>query len=101
MILGGATIESGRVIGARAVLPPNFKSEPYGIYVGAPAKLVRFRFSEKVREALLKLSWWDMPFSWIREHNDYFLLDLTDDEQKSLDILAELMEKKALLPNPE
>jgi acetyltransferase-like isoleucine patch superfamily enzyme len=57
MILGGSVIESGCVIGARAVVPPNFRSEPYGIYVGSPARLVRFRFPEKIRERLLELAW--------------------------------------------
>lgn len=99
MILGGSTIDNGCVIGARTVLPPNFKSEPYGIYFGAPAKLIGFRFTERVRETLLKLAWWDMPISWIREHNDHFLLDLTSDEARSLDKLAELIEKKASPPN--
>lgn len=97
LVLGGSTIDNGCVIGARSLLPPNFKSEPYGIYFGAPAKLVGFRFSEKVREALLQLAWWEQPFSWVREHNDAFLVDLTEDEGHSLDVLAGLMEKKSNL----
>lgn len=101
MILGGSVIENGCVIGARTVVPPNFRSEPYGIYVGAPAKLVRFRFSEKVRAALLALAWWEMPFSWIRENSEYFLVDLAADEQKSLDILSALLEKKAAAATEE
>src|SRR5690606_25441782 len=46
MMLGGGVIEDGCVIGARSLLPPNFRSEPYGIYAGTPARLIRFRFSE-------------------------------------------------------
>ena len=94
MVLGGVTIENGCVIGARTVLPPNFKSEPYGIYAGAPGRLIRYRFSEKVRQALVQLAWWEMPFSWIKDNNDYLLIDLAEDEYKSMDVLAELMEKK-------
>jgi hypothetical protein len=78
------------VIGARSLLPPNFRSEPYGIYVGAPARLVRFRFPEKVREALLALAWWDQPVSWLRTHNDAFLVDLAADPGRALETLAEL-----------
>jgi virginiamycin A acetyltransferase len=90
MMLGGGIIENGCVIGARSLLPPNFRSEPYGIYVGSPARLVRFRFSEKVRAALLELAWWDMPLSWIRDNNELFLADLTQDEGLALEAIAVL-----------
>lgn len=94
MLLGGSVVESGCVIGARAVIPPNFRSEPYGIYVGSPARLVRFRFPEKVREKLLELAWWDMSLDWIKKHNEAFLVDLAADEGRALEILAELQRDK-------
>lgn len=94
MFLGGSTVENGCVIGARALVPPNFRSEAYGIYVGSPARLVRFRFTEKVREKLLELAWWDMPLSWIKANNAGFLSDLTADEGRSLEILSELLRNK-------
>lgn len=94
MFLGGSVIESGCIVGARTVVPPNFRSEPYGIYVGAPARLVRFRFPEKVRERLLELAWWDMSLEWIKIHNAAFLADLTTDEGRALEILAELKRSK-------
>lgn len=90
MMLGGGIIENGCIIGARSLLPPNFRSEPYGIYAGSPAKLIRFRFSEAVRAALVDLAWWEMPLTWIRDNNDMFLEDLTLDEGKSLEIIAKL-----------
>lgn len=90
MMLGGGIIENGCIIGARSLLPPNFRSEPYGIYVGSPARLVRFRFSEKVRAALLELAWWDMPLSWIRDNNAMFLQDMTSDEGQALETIAAL-----------
>lgn len=96
MVLGGGTVENGCVIGARALLPPNFRSEPYGIYAGSPAKLIRFRFSEKIREALVDLAWWDTPnlHAWLLETNQKFLIDLTADEGRSLAMLAELKNKQ-------
>ena len=94
MMLGGGMIENGCVIGARSLLPPNFRSEPYGIYAGTPAKLIRFRFSEKVREALVNLAWWEMPLTWIRDNNEAFLKDLSLDDGRSLEVLAQLMESK-------
>ncbi|XUW88392.1 acetyltransferase [Burkholderia sp. M6-3] len=94
LFLGGSVVESGCVIGARTLIPPNFRSEPYGIYVGSPARLVRFRFSERVRERLLDLAWWDMPLQWIKRNNDAFLVDLTADEGRALEVLGELQRDK-------
>ncbi|KVW85526.1 MULTISPECIES: acetyltransferase [Burkholderia] len=94
LFLGGSQIESGCVIGARAVIPPNFRTEAYGIYAGSPARLIRFRFTEKVRERLLQLAWWDMPLDWIKQNNDAFLVDLTADEERALDTLAALQEAR-------
>ena len=101
MFLGGAVIENGCVIGARALVPPNFISEPYGIYVGSPARLVRFRFSEEIRDLLHILSWWEMPLGWLKGVNDKFLLNLAKmDAGKSKEILQELIaNKKSFLKN--
>jgi acetyltransferase-like isoleucine patch superfamily enzyme len=90
MMLGGGIVENGCIIGARSLLPPNFRSEPYGIYAGSPARLIRYRFSEKVRAALLDLAWWEMPLTWIRDNNAMFLEDLTSDEERALAIIATL-----------
>jgi phosphonate metabolism protein (transferase hexapeptide repeat family) len=34
---------------------------PFAVMVGNPARLLRFRFPEPVREALLRIAWWDWP----------------------------------------
>lgn len=91
MLLGGSCIENGCVIGARTVIPANFKTEPYGIYAGSPARLIRFRFPEKVRTALQQLAWWELPLAWIKQHNQAFLLRLDEmDEGQALEVLQEL-----------
>lgn len=95
MFLGGCMVETGCIIGARALVPPRFRCEAYGIYVGAPARLVKFRFSEKVREALLDLAWWTAPAGWIQQNNQAFLADFTKDEVRSLEIIAELKRRLA------
>jgi hypothetical protein len=35
-----------------------------------------------------------MPLSWIQDNNDFFLMDLTADEGKSLEALAQLKARK-------
>ena len=95
MFLGGSVTENGCVIGARSLVPANFRSEPYGIYAGTPARLLRFRFSDAVVAELLELAWWEMPLTWVIANNDAFLVDLTEDEPRALDVLARLREAKA------
>lgn len=42
LMLGGGVIENGCLIGAHVRLSPNFRSEPYGVYAGSPARLLSF-----------------------------------------------------------
>ena len=57
-ILGGVNIADGSVIGAGAVVTKD--TEPYGIYVGVPAKKIGSRFAEEDIDYLLKVKWWNM-----------------------------------------
>jgi acetyltransferase-like isoleucine patch superfamily enzyme len=59
MILSGVTIGDGAIVGARAVVTKDVP--PYAIVVGAPAKLVEWRFDHESIERLLELKWWDWP----------------------------------------
>jgi acetyltransferase-like isoleucine patch superfamily enzyme len=65
-IRDGVRIGDGVVIGAGALVLNDL--EPFGIYVGIPAKLVRFRF-EPAQVAFLKhCQWWNRDEAWIRKN---------------------------------
>jgi len=64
-ILSGVTIGHGAVVGTGAVVTRDV--EPYAIVAGNPAHIVRFRFDEETRLALLKAAWWDWPMTEVRE----------------------------------
>jgi acetyltransferase-like isoleucine patch superfamily enzyme len=51
------TIGTGAVIGARTVITKDIPA--YAIVVGSPARIIRYRFSEKIIERLLALEWWN------------------------------------------
>lgn len=70
VILPGVTIGTGAGIGAGAVVSKDVP--PFAIVGGVPAKQIRYRFDEKVREGLLDLAWWD----WPREKLEIALPDL-------------------------
>ena len=90
MIMGGVTIENGCVIGARSLITPKKILEPYGIYGGNPAKLIRHRFDERIIALLLEIAWWEKPVAWVRKNIDIFNMDLTSDIGKSLEMLTQL-----------
>lgn len=65
IIMSGVTIGDGAVIGARAVVAKDI--EPYAIYAGNPARLVRKRFDDSIVQQLLALKWWDFNDSEIEQ----------------------------------
>ncbi len=59
IVLHKVKIGDGAVIGAGAVVTKDVP--PYAIVVGAPAKVIGYRCSQKNIEKLLDMHWWDLP----------------------------------------
>jgi acetyltransferase-like isoleucine patch superfamily enzyme len=59
LILSGVSIGDGALVAARSVV--NRDVPAYACVAGAPARVVRYRFDEPTREALLRIRWWDWP----------------------------------------
>jgi acetyltransferase-like isoleucine patch superfamily enzyme len=72
-ILSGVTIGSGAIVGAGAVVTKDVP--PYAIVAGNPAKIIRFRFSEKQISKLLQISWWNWSEEKIEANMQYFYND--------------------------
>lgn len=57
VIRTGITIGDGAVVGAAAVVTRDVP--PYAVVAGNPARVIKYRFGEKIIEQLLQLRWFD------------------------------------------
>jgi len=69
-ILQGVTIGDGAIVGAGSVVTKDI--EPYAVYVGNPARKIKYRFAGEEIEKLLKIQWWNQSREWLREHAESF-----------------------------
>lgn len=69
-IKDGVTVGDGAVIGAHSVITHDVPS--YAIVAGAPARVIRYRFSEKVIEDLIATKWWEWPEEKLEKCGDKF-----------------------------
>jgi virginiamycin A acetyltransferase len=69
-IMSGVTIGNGAVIGANATVTSDVP--PYAIVGGIPARIIKYRFSEKMIEKLLEINWWDWNIERIKKNKEFF-----------------------------
>lgn len=65
LILSGVNIGHGAVVASGAVVTRDV--EPYAIVAGNPARVIRYRFDEPTRKALLEAAWWDWPEEEVKQ----------------------------------
>lgn len=70
IILPGVNIGNGAVIAAGAVVTKDVPS--YAIVGGNPAKIIRYRFSEKSRQICESHIWWEWSEDKMRENHNLF-----------------------------
>jgi acetyltransferase-like isoleucine patch superfamily enzyme len=66
-IMNGVEIADGSVVGMKSMVNKN--TDDFGIYVGTPAKLIRYRFENKRINELLKMRWWRLSLSDLKKNN--------------------------------
>lgn len=65
VVLPGVTIGDGAVVGANAVVTKDVA--PYSVVAGAPARVLRPRFSDEIARRLAALRWWDWPLDRLHQ----------------------------------
>lgn len=86
-VFTGVTVGTGAVVGADSLITKD--CEPYGIYVGKPAKLIRYRFEPQIIKELLEVKWWDWSEDKISKNIRYFNTDLSKCTHSIKDLIKE------------
>lgn len=70
LVMSGVKIGIGAIVGAGSVVTRDIPD--YAIVGGAPARVIRYRFEESLRERLRASEWWEMSDEWLETHVDLF-----------------------------
>ncbi len=69
----GVKIGDGAVVAAGAVVVDDVP--PYAVVGGVPAKMIKYRHSPELREALIAAQWWNWPIASLQIISEDFNLD--------------------------
>jgi virginiamycin A acetyltransferase len=83
-IMPGVNIADGSVIGANSTLTKN--TQPFGIYAGNPASLIKFRFDTETIDRLIKIKWWNFNDQFIKDNLEIVFNKPTPEILKYLEI---------------
>lgn len=76
IITNGANIGNGVIAGAGAIITKDVPD--YAVVVGVPARIIRFRYTDKQIEALNRIAWWNWEDDKIRLYYDDLYLPIED-----------------------
>jgi virginiamycin A acetyltransferase len=71
IICAGAKIGDGAIIASRSIVKGEVP--PYSIYGGAPARLIKKRFSDDIIDYLQSLKWWELEYRQIESIIPYII----------------------------
>lgn len=81
-ILSGVTIGDGAVIGVGSIVTRDIP--PFAVAAGVPARIIKYRFSKRIIEKLLDLSWWHWNNKTIEKNLFFFKENINEKNINSL-----------------
>lgn len=76
LVTNGSNIGNGVIAGAGAIITKDVPD--YAIVVGAPARVIRYRYTPDQIAALNNIRWWDWPDEVIAERYEDFYITIED-----------------------
>lgn len=76
IVLSNVKIGNGAVVGAGSVVTKDVPA--FGVAVGNPAKIVKYRFSKEIIDCLENIAWWDWPEDKVKKNEKFFSLKLSE-----------------------
>lgn len=73
IIMDGVTIGDGAIVAAGSVVTRDVP--PYSIVGGAPAKMIRYRYSQEIIDRLEEIKWWNLPDEEIGKRIDFWHIE--------------------------
>lgn len=89
-LLQGISIGDGAIVAAGAVVTKDVL--PYSIVGGVPAKHIKYRFSEEIRNKMMELKWWDMDIESLKRYTPFmanvnsFIINLKKEEKNEIEV---------------
>lgn len=88
-IMPGVHLSDGCCIGTDSLITKS--TEPYGVYGGNPARLIKYRFNDEVVARLLKIQWWQLNNNFIKNNAKNIFSSPTNE---ILELLSNLSEER-------
>lgn len=83
IVMPGVHVADGCVVGGGSVVTSPL-TDPYGIYAGNPARLIRHRFPPHVVKWLTAIEWWNWPTAKLWALRDFFSTDISGKTEAEL-----------------